>query len=397
MTQSYPPHADADPHAVHIDWLTALTQIPTAAGREQRVVAWIERWVAQRDDLSLASDEAGNLTIARIDAPEAKSQRPLYITAHLDHPAFVVEGFIGPATLTLSFRGGVRDPYFKDAPVRIVTAEDREIPARLIEARPDEKPFKHYLAELVDDDADAESLGIAVGDVVRWDLPDAQIIDGQLHTHACDDLAGVAAALAALDVLRSDPNAAHVRLLFTRAEEIGFVGATAAMHAGIVPREARMVLLENSRSFDESPIGGGPIVRVGDRMSTFSPALTAGFAKLAEGLTEKRKDTDRPFKWQRKLMPGGACEASVYQAFGYEATCLCLPLGNYHNMANLAGVESGDAAAIASARCGREHIALSDFHDLVDLLVAAGTGLAEVPPLTDLIEKIYAERRFVLD
>ena len=31
-------------------------------------------------------------------------------------------------------------------------------------------------------------------------------------------------------------------------------------------------------------------------------------------------------------MPGGACEATAFSAYGYESTCLCLPLGNYHNM-----------------------------------------------------------------
>lgn len=400
MTESYPERAGSESRAAHRAWLEALTAIPTAAGCEWRVVSWIERWVGERGDLELRRDGAGNLVIERGDAPGAEAQRPLFITAHLDHPAFVVEGFVGPGTVRLSFRGGVRDPYFVDAPIRIVTREDREIPAVLIEARGEEKPFKHYLAELTGDagggEEDAESLGIAVGDVARWDLPDPEVIDGVLHTHACDDLAGVAAALAALDALRGEAGAAHVRLLFTRAEEIGFVGATAAMHAVTVPRESRLVLLENSRSFAESPIGGGPIVRVGDRMSTFNPGLTAGFAKIAEGLVEASKGTGREFRWQRKLMPGGACEASVYQAYGYEATCLCLPLGNYHNMADLAGVESGDADAVAGARCGREHIALEDFHALVDLLVAAGTGLAEVAPITDLIERLYEERKFVL-
>jgi endoglucanase len=198
-----------------------------------------------------------------------------------------------------------------------------------------------------------------------------------------------------------------VRVFFTRAEEIGFVGATEAMRAGTVPREARMVLLENSRSFDESPIGGGPIVRVGDRMSTFNPALTAGFATLADELAKGTTSNVEwggndggdatGFRWQRKLRPGGACEATVYQAYGYEATCLCLPLGNYHNMARLSEVESGDEGAVASARCGREHIALADFHDLVRLLVASGTGLPDAPPLLDLIEKLHAERRFVLE
>ncbi|MFU8830132.1 MAG: hypothetical protein ACNA8P_11965, partial [Phycisphaerales bacterium] len=197
---------------------------------------------------------------------------------------------------------------------------------------------------------------------------------------------------------------------FTRAVEIGFVGAIAASREKLLPRDGRYVLLENSRSFPESPIGGGPIVRVGDRMSTFSPALTAGIAKVAEDLAKangERKDTDpgqiedtnRPaatFKWQRKLMPGGACESTTYMAYGYESTCLCLPLGNYHNMADLQAVQDEEPEAVANARPGREHIALDDYHNLIRLLVACGTGLAEVEPPIETMEKLYAERSFVL-
>ena len=404
MPESYPDRL----RRTHVEWLTTLTAIPTAAGHERRVIDWIRRWVERREGVSVDADGAGNLTIERDDAPDPSARRPLYITAHLDHPAFVVERIVGPGTVELAFRGGVRDPYFVDAPIRIVRGDDAQTPATIVEAE-DRKPFKHYVAELREGDTE----GIEIGDIARWELPDPEIIEEEgvgpvLHTHACDDLAALAAALAAFDMLLGDADASHVRLYFTRAEEIGFVGATEAMRAGTVPREARMVLLENSRSFPESPIGGGPIVRVGDRMSTFSPALTAGFAKLAEALAKgggegvewggnrTGDDAETGFRWQRKLMPGGACEATVYQAYGYEATCLCLPLGNYHNMANLGAVESGDEAAVAAARCGREHIALDDFYNLVRLLVAAGTGLSEAPPLLDVIEKLHAERRFVL-
>ena len=65
-----------------------------------------------------------------------------------------------------------------------------------------------------------------------------------------------------------DAALAHVALLFTRSEEIGFIGAIGAAREGTVPKGARLVCLENSRSFPhDSPIGAGPIVRVGDRLS----------------------------------------------------------------------------------------------------------------------------------
>ena len=105
--------------------------------------------------------------------------------------------------------------------------------------------------------------------------------------------------------------------------------------AGIatVAHGARLIALENSKSFAESPIGGGPIVRVGDATSTFDPDLTYRCGKIAQQIAAQ----DPSFKYQRKLMPGGTCEASAYQTYGYTATCLCLPLGNYHNMNEAAG------------------------------------------------------------
>src|SRR5690606_19566565 len=106
------------------------------------------------------------------------------------------------------------------------------------------------------------------GDLVTWALPAAAIRAGRLHAPACDNLAGVAAALAAFErSLRK--RGSDVRVLLTRAEEIGFIGAMAACRSGLIPKRARLIVLENSRSFADSPIGGGPIVRVGDKTSTF--------------------------------------------------------------------------------------------------------------------------------
>lgn len=381
--------------STHERWLLEVTSIPTAAGRERRVVEWITRWTAERPDLRMRADGAGNLVIERAGADAGAA--PLLITAHLDHPAFVVERIIGPGTLGAGFRGGVLNPYFKDAPVEFFAEAraDARVTGRVIESTPGE-PYRQCVIEL-DGDATVESSGLALGDIGRWDLGDARIEDGMARTHACDDLAALAAALAAMDVLRAAPDAAHVQLLFTRAEEIGFVGAIAACKLGTIPAGARVLALENSRSFaHDSPIGAGPIVRVGDRISTFSPTLTGAVAKCAEALAKSREKTGAPFRWQRKLMPGGACEASAYQAYGHDATCVCLPLGNYHNMADLDAVQAGDKDAVASARAGHEFIALSDYHGLVDLLVACATGLAATEPLTTMMERLYAERSFVL-
>jgi endoglucanase len=368
-------------------WLLEISALPTAAGKESRIIDWLRAWTAERPDLSLAADAAGNLVIAPATPPLPPHPRPLYITAHLDHPAFVVERIIGPATVLVSFRGGVLDPYFKNARVRLFNSREDSI-AGTITAHEKKEPFAECLVDL---DASADT--IELGDVGRWDLPDPFIDDDIVRTHACDDLSAVAAAVALMERLRGRPEAAHVRLLFTRAEEIGFIGAIAACKLRTMDSAGRVIALENSRSFAESPIGGGPIVRVGDRISIFSSALTGAVAKVAEKLASDRKGG---FKWQRKLMAGGACEASAFQAYGYEATCICLPLGNYHNMADLERVQAGDQAAIAAARTGHEYISAGDYKGMIDLLEACATGLADAEPILIRMEKLYADKSFVL-
>src|SRR2546423_9043744 len=139
-----------DQRQQHLRWLIELTQVPTAAGREQRVIRWIERWVADRPKLSLTRDSAGNLTVRQrgVGLGGGSLSRPLYFTAHMDHPAFVVERIIAPAAVSVSFRGGVMDDYFKDAGVVLWTADDRPLKATLVAPEDGPPPFKHYIAEL---------------------------------------------------------------------------------------------------------------------------------------------------------------------------------------------------------------------------------------------------------
>jgi len=397
--------------ARHQDWLLQVTQLPTAAGREERVVAWIEAWARDREDVSIERDEHGNMTLlsSRLEGGDAPSPKPLYVTAHLDHPAFVVKRVVAPTVLELEFRGGVMADYFDQARVCLrapLGSAHKDVPGVLTErTSPEGGPEKLFLCEL-DLELDDAPEWVKPGDIATWDFPPASIENGILHTNACDDLAAVAAALSAFDALREQEGepSGRMRLFFTRAEEVGFVGAIGACRSKTVPVEARVICLENSRAFDESPIGGGPIVRVGDRLSIFDPALTAACAKCAEQLaggaaspTASQKNTglNQSWRWQRKLMAGGACEATVFCAYGYQATCLCLPLGNYHNMADLAAVQAGTNKD--KPKVGREYIGVSDFEGLVDLLVACGRSLPEASAPIERMEKLWVEGQRYLE
>src|SRR5438552_391442 len=131
----------------HHRWLLELTQIPTAAGREGRVINWVRRWAGERQ-VTLTEDAAGNLHIAATGSSAAPGP-PIYFTAHLDHPAFVVERVIGPGTVQLALRGGVMDDYFEEARVVIHDGRGGRHSATL-SGRPDTgcAVFKSYLAEL---------------------------------------------------------------------------------------------------------------------------------------------------------------------------------------------------------------------------------------------------------
>lgn len=339
--------------------LLELTAIPTAAGHEDRVQAYLDRWLKKRArSVTWKRDKLGNLLIRRA----TKNRKPpILITAHLDHPAFVVRSVEG-RTLTMEFRGGVMPPYFDNARIEIFDDDDCAHNARITSLNTETKPFKTVEAQLT-----RTSETIAPGHIGRWKLPKPSISGGRLRTHACDDLAAVGAALLAFDRIRKRKGTEHVGLLFTVAEEVGFIGAIEAAKNGLIPKRSRLICLENSRSFPESPIGGGAIVRVGDRMSIFDPDLTNQISDLC--LEEHKRDPN--FTWQRKLMPGGACEATAFGTYGYQSTCLCLPLGNYHNMSDIDRVQAGKGPA----KVQREEIAISDAESLIRMLILIATQL----------------------
>ncbi len=348
--------------------LCELTALPSASGCESAVVGWLLRWADARPGLKVTRDRYGAVLIH--DASVKPKDLRVIMTAHMDHPAFVVESIDGQHVVA-AFRGGVRDSYFVGSAVRgwRVSQDDGAVrgprgvvtqyrgPKDIGEERDD--------ARVTLDFGSAKSAGwLKPGDVVTWDTGKTRISGkttkshGKLHTLACDNLAGAAAALAGWDRMRSAlkhkdrPHVKHVGVLFSRAEEIGFVGAIGACQSGLVPKKAVVVVLENSMALPEAPVGGGPIVRVGDRTSVFDPGTTYALCQLAE----EAAMANPGWAWQRKLMTGGTCEATAYQALGWAACCLCLPLANYHNM------------NVATGKIAAESINLNDYAGLVALL-----------------------------
>lgn len=337
-------------------WLLDLTHLPTTSGLEHRVVEWVKAWVERRDDLKLTADASGNLLIA-VKGRKSKTP-PVIAVAHMDHPGFVVES-LGGRDVTAAFRGGVMPEYFPGAAVEFFDIRDGRHAGKIVEYDPSTKK------SIIQLKMPTSVLGI--GSIGRWRFapPKLGVKRGLLHAPACDDLAGVAAALTALDQARKKPELKHFGVLLTRAEEEGLLGAIGAARDGTCPEGSRLLSIETSRSFDDSPIGDGPIVRVGDHSTIFDSELTNRVAEVAR---------DSKLVHQRKLMAGGTCEATAFSAYGIPATGLCLALGNYHNMVDIDGVKAGTA----KAQLAPEVISLEDFDGLVNLMLAAAKGIDEV-------------------
>jgi putative aminopeptidase FrvX len=353
--------------------LVELTHLPSVAGREERVVAWVERWARRRDGVRLRRDRFGNLLLT---TAHRRRRHPVLAVAHMDHPGFVAESVHG-RTVTASFRGGVKAAYFAAARVEWFDRDGGSHRGRVVEHDPEAGRTRIGL--------DRPS-PVAAGDLGRWWFPARSLgpSGDRLRAPACDDLAGVAAVLSAFDRTRRDPALAHFCVLLTRGEEEGLLGAVAAARHATVPAGSRILSVETSRSFADSPLGAGPVVRVGDATTVFSAPLTNRVSDVARA-------AGRPY--QRKLMAGGTCEASAFVAFGLDATGLCLPLDNYHNMSDIDGVGAGTV----EPRLAPEEISLADYDGLVALLVEIARSIDE--PAVPLAERLSAgldEKRHLL-
>jgi len=330
-------------NARHLNLLRTLLSQPTAPFHEAAIVLQARRWAEGRG-VSFARDSSGNVLL-RYRKGRAAPVRWVF-SAHMDHPGFVARRQRGEQ-LWADFLGSVRREYFAGSRVRFF-APRGEVVARIVGVRkPANSPWLACRLKL------GQAAEVPAGSIGMWDLPAVRIRGKRLAGRACDDVVGTAAVLCAMDEIASRRLSADVTGLLTRAEEAAFIGAMAACETGSIPQDAMIVAMETSAAQPAARLGDGVVVRVGDRVRTYDPSLTGHVSAVAESLRKR----DRRFRYARQLMPGGTCESTAYAMWGYVATGLCLPLGNYHNQ--------GKAGRIAA-----EQIHLDDFASLVKLLVA---------------------------
>jgi putative aminopeptidase FrvX len=335
--------------------LAALGGNPAVAFHEGSVASKI-RSILAGSGLSAETDLFGNI-IARLpgkNGGQDPRETPIALVAHMDHPGFEAVEAQG-VLLVADALGGIPDGAFQQGvPVQVILSDGRRLRGS-VAGRHGEPERRRALIQL------DEPQAMVFPRPVVFDLTDYQMDGEIIRMRAVDDLAGCASILAALITLAQGEGApGDVYGVFTRAEEVGLVGARLMAEEKVLPLETLVVSAESSRTLPGAEQGQGPVIRVGDAGSTFDSEAEACLVKARETLQARPEG----FKVQRQLMSGGVCEASAFAIHGYRTTGIAFPLGNYHN-----GGAEGKVEA--------EFIHRDDFIGGVELMIEAARKVGQ--------------------
>ena len=302
-------------------------------------------------------DAYGNIVARYRGLLADADQPPVAFVAHMDHPGFeIVEAGDGPVVARAL--GGVPAASLRKPTAVLVLAPDGgRIPAETVPVASDASGRE---VELRLPDGVSFDRPVAV----VFDLPDFALEGDTLRMRALDDLAGCAAILAAMERLVAEGAIADVFAVFTRAEEVGLYGARLIAEEGTLPESTLVVSVESSAVIPGVAQGDGPVIRTGDAAYTFD----ADAEQVLIAARERIRKRDAEFRCQRQLMSGGTCEATAFAVFGYQATGIAFPLGNYHNATTRIPDPDGGV--------GAEYIKLSDFLGGVELVYEAAKSVA---------------------
>lgn len=297
--------------------LSRLAVQPAVAYNESGVASAVELTL---DDLGIEPqvDAYGNI-IARVPGQDPNAE-PLALVAHMDHPGFEAVAYQDDYLVGEALGGVPPSSFEAGVPLHIILADGKRLPATTAGRHGDDGQ-RRVLIEL------AEAARLELPAPVVFDLVDFQVDGDFIRMRAADDLAGCASILAALAELIAEPPPGDVYGVFTRAEEVGLMGARLLAESGRLPKETLVVSLESSRTLPGAEQGSGPVIRVGDAGMTFSAEAESVLLRARETLQLQ----EGGFRVQRQLMSGGVCEASAFALYGYRTTGIAFPLGNYHN------------------------------------------------------------------
>ena len=336
-----------------LDILSRLGSQPAIAFYEQAVAGQV-RDILSQAGVRFVDDQFGNIVAHLPGSGTGLGETPpIAFVAHMDHPGFEAVDRDGDYLVGQAAGGVPAGSFVEGVPVSVLLENGDRLKGE-IAGRYGEEAQRQALIRLETPQT------VPLPRPVVFELVDFDLDGDYIRMRALDDLAGCASILAALTRLARLPPEGDVYGVFTRAEEVGLVGARAMAEAGTLPQDALVVSLESSRTLPGAEIGGGPVIRVGDAGSTFDAEAESALIKARETLQAR----DSGFKVQRQLMSGGVCEASAFARYGYRTTGIAFPLGNYHNGAPEDRIEA-------------EYIHRDDFRGGVELILEAARSVSQ--------------------
>ncbi|MCC6276461.1 MAG: M20/M25/M40 family metallo-hydrolase [Oligoflexia bacterium] len=319
--------------------LTAIFNEPTAPFREFFVLNTIEK-ILRQNHIPYFKDSLGQIIAGVTHARQLRNRGKIVLMAHTDHPGFHLIKRQNLGFWTAQWHGG-RPPKSEKAFVRIF---DPDRPHWSTRAQIAKINKKHVLTlKLLEKSSKLNNRCFGA-----FDYPGAKINSNLVTTRAADDLSGVVIILEVLKALKNRGSHQIVGV-FTRAEEVGFRGAIHLFNKIKFHRDSWVLSLEASRQLPGARPGKGCVIRLGDKRSLYDSEIIRQLDQCAKSISKKN------FKFQRRLMDGGTCEATAARAFGLKAAGLAVPLKNYHNQR-------------ANGHPGPEGIDLRDVNSAVILL-----------------------------
>lgn len=317
---------------------------PTAPFRE----SWVKQALVKKfndEKLPFFEDSFGNFWIGPSNLRQARQSELVFIS-HLDHPGIIVqridwkedEKSIGTAQ-GIWLGGGPMD--IRNKKVLVFSHADlgfqftgtvyhhtngargpNEVHIKL-DASKHNKESRKAIDECI---ARNSAWGACL-----WFPKNVEFKKNLCWTKAADDLMGVCSLLHAYsNVYRQNKHVKNkISLIFTRAEESGFHGTLGILlKKWLNPGKTVMISVEASAVRPGGVLHGGPVLRLGDKMSLFQTEMINWMKHQGVALQKKSPS----FQFQAQIMSGGSCEASAFQLFGFKVGGFSIPLLNYHNL-----------------------------------------------------------------
>lgn len=300
---------------------------PTAPFREGWVLEAIEG-VLKQFDIPYFFDDYGNLVAS--NKTFDKTKPGLAFLAHTDHPGFHIlhklENKKGSSLWKALWLGGAPFADMKGSAVAAYDPQDpskKKIRGKIVSIS---EPRVGSIGRemILSFPLKAEFSELSFG---AFDFPGFSIKKDRLTARAADDLAGCLAILKTLIEVKKNKLSQNVIGIFTRGEEVGYIGCIAFLKKNLLSKKSFCISIESSRELPGAKIGEGPVLRLGDRSTLFQSHVSNWMWRVAE----KIKTQNKRFKFQRRVMDGGSCEATALSTYGHLTSGISIPLGNYHN------------------------------------------------------------------